>query len=85
MTELLERGELLARLDQARAEGGRPLFVAGIEASKPELFGKEFDTTEAGNRYGLPTFGRGRDERVWRPLPPLSIIARPARSREAAP
>src|SRR5215211_4816155 len=29
MTELLERGELLARLDRARAEGGRLLFVGG--------------------------------------------------------
>ena len=29
MTELLERGELLAQLDAARAEGGRLLFVGG--------------------------------------------------------
>jgi hypothetical protein len=37
-------------------------------ASKPALFGKEFDTTEAGNRYGLPRF-YALHAWIWKPNP----------------
>jgi hypothetical protein len=37
-------------------------------ASKPALFGKEFDTTEAGNRYGLPKF-YALHAWIWKPNP----------------
>ena len=37
-------------------------------ATKPALFGKEFDTTEAGNRYGLPKF-YALHAWIWKPNP----------------
>jgi hypothetical protein len=37
-------------------------------ASKPVLFGKEFDTTEAGNRYDLPKF-YALHAWIWKPNP----------------
>ena len=37
-------------------------------ATKPSLFGKEFDTTEAGNRYGLPKF-YALHAWIWKPNP----------------
>ena len=37
-------------------------------ASKPALFGKEFDTAEAGNRYGLPKF-YALHAWIWKPNP----------------
>ncbi len=36
--------------------------------TKPALFGKEFDTTEAGNRYGLPKF-YALHAWIWKPNP----------------
>jgi len=59
MAELLERGELLARLEAARAEGGRMLFVGGeagvgkttlvraFAAGKPALLGSCENLTTA--------------------------------------
>ena len=37
-------------------------------ATKPALFGKEFDTTEAGNRYDLPKF-YALHAWIWKPNP----------------
>lgn len=37
-------------------------------ASKPALFGKEFDETAAGNRYGLPAF-YSLHAWIWKPNP----------------
>jgi hypothetical protein len=37
-------------------------------ATKPALFGKEFDTTEAGNRYDLPKF-YSLHAWLWKPNP----------------
>ena len=37
-------------------------------AQKPALFGQEFDTTEAGNRYGLPKF-YALHAWIWKPNP----------------
>jgi hypothetical protein len=37
-------------------------------ATKPALFGKQFDTTEAGNRYGLPKF-YALHAWIWKPNP----------------
>ena len=37
-------------------------------ATKPALFGQEFDTTEAGNRYGLPKF-YALHAWIWKPNP----------------
>ena len=37
-------------------------------AAKPALFGREFDTTEAGNRYGLPKF-YALHAWIWKPNP----------------
>jgi hypothetical protein len=44
------------------------LAQAWTGASKPALFGKEFDTTEAGNRYGLPKF-YALHAWIWKPNP----------------
>ena len=44
------------------------LASAWTGASKPALFGKEFDTTEAGNRYGLPKF-YALHAWIWKPNP----------------
>ena len=37
-------------------------------STKPALFGKQFDTTEAGNRYGLPKF-YALHAWIWKPNP----------------
>jgi hypothetical protein len=43
-------------------------------ASKPELFGKEFDEIPAGNRYGLPAF-YALHAWLWKPNPSGILFA----------
>ncbi len=43
-------------------------------ASKPALFGQEFDTIEAGNRYGLPRF-YALHAWIWKPNPSGTLFA----------
>ena len=45
-------------------------------ASKPALFGKEFDEIPAGNRYGLPAF-YALHAWLWKPNPSGILFATP--------
>ena len=50
------------------------LKEAWTGASKPELFGKEFDEIPAGNRYGLPAF-YALHAWLWKPNPSGILFA----------